>query len=136
MEILYKFLTYVGAIALVYLAQTLFKIKQTRKDGSFSWKVLLDGLIDHLIFFAGVMCLFASGIVLPEVKIATINGIEVNMVDALCMVAIALYIKQGFSALNNVKDNYGVDNIEVKKIETIDFNLASDYEEKAKNLKG
>lgn len=136
MEILYKFLTYVGAIALVYLAQTLFKIKQTRKDGSFSWKILLDGLIDHLIFFAGVMCLFASGIVLPEVKIATINGIEVNMVDALCMVAIALYIKQGFSALNNVKDNYGVDNIEVKKIETIDFNLASDYEEKAKNLKG
>lgn len=136
MEILYKFLTYVGAIALVYLAQTLFKIKQTRKNGSFSWKVLLDGLIDHLIFFAGVMCLFASGIVLPEVKIATINNIEVNMVDALCMVAIALYVKQGFSALNNVKDNYGVDNIEVKKIETIDFNLASDYEEKAKNLKG
>lgn len=133
MDKLFKFLTYVAAIALVYVGQTFFKVKQTRRAGTFDKKILLDGIVDHLLYFAGVMAIFASGLVLPEVKIATINGIDVNMVDALCVLAIALYAKQGYAALNNIKDEYEVDNV---KIQAVDFNLASDYEEKAKTIKG
>ena len=110
-----KFFIYVAAIALVYLGQMFFKIKQTRKSGEFDWKVLFSGLLDHCIFFVGVLCIFASGLLLPEVKVAIIDGVEMALPDALLFLAMALYIRQSVKALQNIKENYEIEN--VKSIE-------------------
>ena len=50
-----KFFTYVLVIIGIYVAQTLFKISKCRKDGTFDWKLLINGLIDYAIYFCGVI---------------------------------------------------------------------------------
>ena len=121
-----EFLIRIAAIALVYVAQTCFKVKQTRKNNSFDWKELWQGLIDNLIYFAGALALFSSGLLLPDIKVAMITNpetgsiIQLGTIDMMMLLAMALYIKQSTKAFNNIQSTFELTSI--GKIEEAPYN--------------
>lgn len=123
------FFIYVLVIAATYVAQTLFKISNTRKEGTFDYRILKDGIIDHLIYFAGILVFFFAGLLIPDVKIAVINGTEYTVVSALTLLAYYLMVKQATLCLNNIKEKY-----EIKRVEKIEetqttFELPNEFED-------
>ena len=108
------FLTYVCVIVLIYVAQTLFKISSTRKDGTFDFKKLIDGIIDYAIYFVGIMAFFFSGCLIPEIKLIQINGKAYSITDALTLVAIALIGLQSVKCFKNIKETFNVKDTDIK----------------------
>lgn len=127
MENFERFMIYILAIVLVYLAQTCFKLKKVRKEKTFTWKCLLDGLIDNSFYFLGAILLFLSGMLLPDIKVSIITIPESNQILDLCTIdimfilATSLYISQATKAFNNIKDNYDIKNISEIKEEPINL---------------
>ena len=123
------FFTYVLVIAATYAAQTLFKISNTRKEGTFDYKILKDGIIDHLIYFAGILVFFFAGLLIPNVKIAVINGTEYTVVSALTLLAYYLMVKQAVLCLNNIKEKYEIQRVEKIEETQTTFELPNEFED-------
>lgn len=102
-------------IILIYLAQTLFKISKTRHDNDFSWKKLLDGMLNYAIYFAGIIVLFFAGEIFPNAKITIFNN-ELNLVDALTLLALVLFIKQSTKALRNIMENFELTDKDIEAV--------------------
>lgn len=100
---------YIGAIALVMTANTLFGIAKAQKCDEFCWETLKKGMIKYLLILLGVTFVFFSGTLLPEFKV-TLPVIEetVTIVQMLSVVAIAILIKYTISCYENLVELFGV----------------------------
>lgn len=103
-----KFFTYVLVIIGIYIAQTLFKISSTRKDGTFDWQKLLNGIIDYAIYFCGVLVIFFSGQLVPDVEIIPIGDKVLTINDALIAIAYTLMVAQSIKCFKNIKETFDV----------------------------
>ena len=101
-----EFLRYVLVIVLIYLAQTLFKISATRKQGTFDWKELFNGMFDYAIYFLGVLVFFYAGTLIPDMQLIKIGETAYNITDALTLIAIALIGIQSAKAFKNIKETF------------------------------
>ena len=108
------FLTYVSVIVLIYIAQTLFKISSTRKDGTFDFKKLIDGIIDYAIYFVGIMVFFFAGCLIPDFKTIPINGNSFSITDGLTLIAVALIGIQSVKCFKNIKETFSVKDSDIK----------------------
>lgn len=106
---------YIGAIALVMTANTLFGIAKAQKYDEFDWKILKKGMIKYLLILLGVTFVFGAGILLPEFKV-TLPVIDetVTIVQMLSVVAIGILIKYTISCYENLVELFGVQE-EIKK---------------------
>ena len=103
-------LYYVGAIALVMLANTLFGIAKAQKYDEFDWKVLKKGLIKYLLILLGVSFVFVAGILLPEFRVTLpVVENEVTIIQMLSVVAVAILIKYVISCYQNLVELFGVE---------------------------
>ena len=100
---------YIGAIALVMTANTLFGVAKAQKYNSFDWEHLKRGIVKYLFFLLGVTFIFIAGIMLPEFKV-TLPVIEetVTIIQMLSVVAIAILIKYVISCYENLVELFGV----------------------------
>lgn len=100
---------YIGAIALVMIANTLFGVAKAQKYNSFNWEHLKRGIVKYLFILLGVTFIFIAGIMLPEFKV-TLPVIEetVTIVQMLSVVAIAILIKYVISCYENLVELFGV----------------------------
>lgn len=102
-------LYYVGAIALVMLANTLFGIAKAQKYDEFDWKVLKKGLIKYLLILLGVCFVFVAGILLPDFRVTLpVIENEVTITQMLSVVAVAILIKYVVSCYQNLTELFGV----------------------------
>lgn len=106
---------YIGAIALVMTANTLFGVAKAQKYNSFDWEHLKRGIVKYLFILLGVTFIFIAGIMLPEFKV-TLPVIEetVTIIQMLSVVAIAILIKYVISCYENLVELFGVQE-EIKK---------------------
>lgn len=104
-----KFFTYVLVIIGIYIAQTLFKISSTRKDGTFDWKILLNGIIDYAIYFCGVLVVFFSGQLVPDVEIIPIGEKILTINDALIAIAYTLMVAQSIKCFRNIRETFSIE---------------------------
>nr|DAT37602.1 MAG TPA: holin [Caudoviricetes sp.] len=106
---------YIGAIALVMTANTLFGIAKAQKYDEFDWIILKKGMIKYLLILLGVTFVFGAGTLLPEFKV-TLPVIEENVtiVQMLSVVSIAILIKYTISCYENLVELFGVQE-EIKK---------------------
>ena len=111
----YTLFYYVGAIALVMVANTLFGIAKAQKYDQFDWNTLKKGLIKYLLILIGVACVFGAGMLVPDFTV-TLPVLEdiVSIIQMLSVVAIAILIKYVVSCYQNLVDIFGVNN-EVEK---------------------
>lgn len=100
---------YIGAIALVMTANTLFGIAKAQKYDEFDWIILKKGMIKYLLILLGVTFVFFSGTLLPEFKV-TLPVIEENVtiVQMLSVMAIAVLIKYIRSCYENFNELMGI----------------------------
>ena len=103
-----QFFTYVLVIIGIYIAQTLFKISATRKDGTFDWNKLLNGLIDYAIYFLGIIVVFFSGQLVPDAEIIPIGEKTLTINDALIAIAYTLMVAQSIKCFKNIRDTFKV----------------------------
>ncbi len=101
---------YIGAIALVMIANTLFGIAKAQKYDEFDWPTLKKGLIKYLLILLGVGMVFGAGVLLPDFKV-TLPVIEndVTIMQMLSLVAVAILIKYVISCYQNLVDLFGVE---------------------------
>ena len=107
---------YIGAIALVMTANTLFGIAKAQKYDEFDWAILKKGMIKYLLILLGVTFVFGAGTLLPKFKI-TLPVIEENVtiVQMLSVMAIAVLIKYIRSCYENFNELMGIEK-ELKEI--------------------
>lgn len=102
--------TYVGAIALVMIANTLLGIAKSHKYDVFDWNELKNGLIKYLLILLSVAFLFVAGALLPDFKVTLpIIDEAVTIVQMLSVVAIAILIKYVISCYQNLVVLFGVE---------------------------
>ena len=106
---------YIGAIALVMIANTLFGVAKAQKYNDFNWNTLKKGLIKYLLILLGVMFIFIAGVLLPnfEVTLPVVDE-TVTIIQMLSVVAIAILIKYVISCYQNLVELFGVEE-EVEK---------------------
>lgn len=103
-------LYYVGAIALVMIANTLFGIAKAQKYDEFDWNTLKKGLIKYLLILLGVAFVFVAGILLPDFRVTLpIVENEVTIIQMLSVVAVAILIKYVISCYQNLVELFGVE---------------------------
>lgn len=103
-------LYYVGAIALVMVANTLFGIAKAQKYDEFDWNILKKGLIKYLLILLGVAFVFVAGILLPDFRVTLpIVENEVTIIQMLSVVAVAILIKYVISCYQNLVELFGVE---------------------------
>lgn len=112
-----QLLKYVGTIALLMLASTIFKSAEVIVKKQFDWRLFFQGVFKHLLICVGVICMYLAGI---------INNVEIidgkTIVDLIDMFCLALIVKQGMSCYENVKAIYGV-TVEIINEKFEDVNL-------------
>lgn len=110
-----KFFTYVLVLIGIYIAQTLFKIASTRKDGTFDFRTLINGIIDYAIYFCGIIVLFYAGNLISDTQIIPIGDKTYTITDALTMLAYALIVLQAKKCFDNIKETFQVSDEDVVK---------------------
>ena len=93
---------YIGAIALVMTANTLFGIVKANKYNEFDWVILKKGIIKYLLILLAVTFIFGAGVLLPEFELTLpINEESVTIVQMLSVLAIATLLKYLKSCYEN-----------------------------------
>ncbi len=100
---------YIGAIALVMIANTLFGIAKAQKYDEFDWPTLKKGLLKYALILIGVGCVFGAGMLVPDFTV-TLPIVEetVSIIQMLSVVAIAILIKYVISCYQNLVELFGV----------------------------
>lgn len=117
------FFTYVLVIIGIYIAQTLFKISATRKEGTFDWSKLLNGLIDYAIYFCGIIVVFFSGQLVPNAEIIPIGEKTLTINDALIAIAYMLMVAQSIKCFKNIRDTFNVKDDEIVNDQNAKFEV-------------
>lgn len=108
-----EFFKYVLVIVGTYVAQTFFKVSATRKDGTFDWKKLINGIIDYVIYFAGILIFFFAGLLIQDVKIIPLGDKTLTIDDALTAIAYTLMVAQALKCFKNIRETFGIKEEEI-----------------------
>ena len=108
-----EFFTYVIVIIGIYIAQTLFKISATRKEGTFDWKLLINGIIDYAIYFCGILMFFFAGQLIPNAEIIPIGEKVLTINDALIAIAYTLMVAQSIKCFKNIRDTFSIEDKQI-----------------------
>ena len=93
---------YIGAIALVMIANTCLGIVKANKYNEFDWKIFKKGLIKYLLILLAVTFVFGAGVLLPELEFTLpVNEESVTIVQMLSVLALATLIKYLKSCYEN-----------------------------------
>ena len=93
---------YIGAIALVMIANTCLGVVKANKYNEFSWKVFREGLIKYLLILVSVTFIFGAGVLLPELEFTLpVNEESVTIVQMLSVLALATLLKYLKSCYEN-----------------------------------
>lgn len=92
-------------VANVLLGVTLAKLKKEFKKDK-----LLNGLVKYLGIIIGVLLMYLSGYLNPNIIVTNINGIEVNLMVGIEVLFISGIIYYGMQDLIKLKDLLGISN--------------------------
>lgn len=92
-------------IANVLLGVTLAKLKQ-----EFKKEKLLSGLVKYLGIVLGVLLMYLAGYLNPNIIVANINNVEVNLMAGIEVLFISGIIFYGMQDLIKLKDLLGLSN--------------------------
>lgn len=92
-------------IANVLLGVTLAKLKQ-----EFKKEKLLSGLVKYLGIIIGVSLMYLTGYLNPDIIVANINNVEVNLLAGIEVLFISGIIFYGMQDLIKLKDLLGLSN--------------------------
>lgn len=92
-------------VANVLLGVTLAKLKKEFKKDK-----LLNGLVKYLGIIIGVLLMYLSGYLNPNIIVTNINGIEVNLMTAIEVLFVSGIVYYGMQDLIKLKNLLGLSN--------------------------
>lgn len=92
-------------LANVLLGVTLAKLKQ-----EFKKEKLLSGLVKYLGIVLGVLLMYLTGYLNPDIVVANINGIKVNLMAGIELLFISGIVFYGMQDLIKLKNLLGLSN--------------------------
>ncbi len=92
-------------LANVLLGVTLAKLKQ-----EFKKEKLLSGLVKYLGIVLGVLLMYLTGYLNPDIVVANINGIKVNLMAGIELLFISGIVFYGIQDLIKLKNLLGLSN--------------------------
>ena len=92
-------------LANVLLGVTLAKLKQ-----DFKKEKLLSGLVKYLGIVLGVLLMYLTGYLNPDIVVANINGIKVNLMAGIEVLFISGIVYYGVQDLIKLKNLLGLSN--------------------------
>ncbi len=92
-------------LANVLLGVTLAKLKQ-----EFKKEKLLSGLVKYLGIVLGVLLMYLTGYLNPDIVVANINGIKVNLMAGIEVLFISGIVYYGVQDLIKLKNLLGLSN--------------------------
>lgn len=92
-------------LANVLLGVTLAKLKQ-----EFKKEKLLSGLVKYLGIVLGVLLMYLTGYLNPDIVVANINNVEVNLMTGIEVLFISGIIYYGMQDLIKLKNLLGLSN--------------------------
>lgn len=107
-----KFITYVLVVALLMIANTIFKSAEVLIKGEFDFKKFFTGLGKYALILVGVFAVYYSGTLVPDIKIID----DTTILDAINIIQMALIIKYGVSCFNNLKSIFELSNEDIENI--------------------
>ncbi|MDO4377973.1 MAG: hypothetical protein Q4C64_02320 [Erysipelotrichia bacterium] len=117
MNIDYTFFIYVLVVALLMIANTIFRIALAQVVGDFSWNELWKGLKKYLLIITGVALVYVSGLLLPDMKLIAINQQDVTILDGLNILSVALVCIYAYKCFENIKAIFDIKNAEIEEKE-------------------
>lgn len=111
-----EFFTYILVIIGIYLAQTAFKISKCRKEGTFDWKTMLNGMIDYAIYFVGLIIFFFAGTLIPDKQIINFDGKSYTITSLLTLFAYLLLVAQAAKCFRNIKETFDISDKPIEQI--------------------
>lgn len=94
---------YMLALAIMMVANTLFRLAATNKLGNFDKEKLVSGLKKNACVFLGMALVFCAGTLLPQVQIS-FDGNEVTLVQGVQAIILAAMAYYGVKSLMALKD--------------------------------
>ena len=88
-----------------------------KKDGTFDWKELLNGIIDYAIYFLGLIIFFFSGTLIPDKQIINFDGKSYTITALLTIFAYVLMVAQASKMFRNIQETFNIQ--PEKKIEEV-----------------
>lgn len=98
-------LKYLAAIAIMIVANTIFRLAVTQKFDDFDRDALVQGIKKNLFIMLGIILVFIVGCLIPEVKFTIVEGQEMTIVDALKVTSIAIigyYVIKCFAVMKEL----------------------------------
>lgn len=92
-------------LANVLLGVTLAKLKQ-----EFKKEKLLSGLVKYLGIFLGISLMYLAGYLNPDIIVANINNVEVNLLSSIEVLFISGIVYYGMQDLIKLKNLLGLSN--------------------------
>lgn len=117
------FFRYVLVIIGIYFAQTFFKVSAARKKKTFSWSELINGMIDYLIYFVGIIIFFFAGTLVPDKALINFADKTYTITDALTILAYGLMGTQAYKCFKNIQETFNIADDDIpKKVDLKDIN--------------
>lgn len=116
---------YIGVIALLMIANTLFKVAACSVDNSFDKAMLLAGLKKYGLILLGVGCVIGAGSLIPEMEVVSLGETSITILTMLNLVAITLIITYAAKVYENLTAL-----MEIKKEDVSQFLPTEDEEDK------
>lgn len=94
-----KFIQYVLVIALLMLANTIFKSAEVIIKREFDFKKFFLGLLKYLLILVGVFMVYYAGTLVPNIKILD----DTTILDMINILEMGLIVKYGVACYENLK---------------------------------
>lgn len=94
-----KFLNYILVIALLMLANTIFKSAEVIIKREFDFKKFFLGLCKYALILVGVFAVYYAGTLVPEIQIME----STTILDMINILEMGLIVKYGLACYENLK---------------------------------
>lgn len=112
MNIDWSILRYIGAVATTMLTNTAFGMAKAAKTSTFDIEELKKGLVKYGFIMLGVILLFLTGVLVPEVTVPVGDlDAEVSFINGIMLVATATIVFYGAKAFINLISALGLTSI-------------------------
>ena len=97
-----KLFIYIGVIALLMIANTVFKVAACSVENTFNKALLMAELKKYALILVGVGCVIGAGSLIPDMQVISMGDTQITILTMLNIVSISLIISYATKVYQNL----------------------------------
>ena len=115
-----KLFIYIGVIALLMIANTVFKVAACSVENTFNKALLMAGLKKYALILVGVGCVIGAGSLIPDMQVISMGDTQITILTMLNIVSISLIISYAAKVYQNLISVMELKTEEIKMPEPVE----------------